>query len=329
MARRSGRWVDNARIVERMAKWAKGGWHLSGEGASHLLILVTLTLLASPDAALAQTEAKPPTAAPDRLRDRGEGLATSMFGTYVRRGELLVYPFFEYYRDHNFEYTPSELGVIGEEDYPGRYRASEGLLFFAYGFTDNLAVEFEAAVISASLDKSPADPSALPLRIEESGLGDIEGQIRWRWNRETDRRPEIFSYGEVVVPHNRDKVLIGTPGWELKYGMGIIRGLRWGTMTARAAVEYRRGIVEPLRPWGIRGRVLAEALTTMAGLRGPRRNAGRAVAHRRGSVARDPERRRQDQQRRWAHAEGDRLGARSGSGLLIWSKVIDGDPWRR
>ena len=161
-----------------------------------------------------------------------------MFGTYVRRGELLLYPFFEYYRDHNFEYTPSELGVIGEEDYPGRYRASEGLLFFAYGFTDNLAVEFEAAVISASLDKSPADPSALPLRIEESGLGDIEGQIRWRWNRETDRRPEIFSYGEVVVPHNRDKVLIGTPGWELKYGMGVIRGLRWGTMTARAAVEY-------------------------------------------------------------------------------------------
>jgi hypothetical protein len=200
--------------------------------------LLTLALLAGPDPAVAQTEAKPPTAAPDRLRDRGEGLPTSMFGTYIRRGELLLYPFYEYYRDGNFEYSPSELGAVGEDDYRGRYRANEGLVFVSYGFTDNLAVEFEAAVISASLDKSSDDPSALPLRIEESGLGDIEGQIRWRWNRETDRRPEIFSYGEVVVPHNRDKVLIGTPGWELKYGMGVIRGFRWGTMTARAAVEY-------------------------------------------------------------------------------------------
>jgi hypothetical protein len=161
-----------------------------------------------------------------------------MFGTYVRRKELLLYPFFEYYRDSDFEYTPSELGAIGEEDYRGRYRASEGLFFLAYGITDYLAVEFEAAVISASFDKSPADPSALPLRIEESGLGDIEGQIRWRWNRESDRRPEVFSYAEVVIPHQRGKVLIGTPGWELKYGMGLVRGFRWGTMTARAAVEY-------------------------------------------------------------------------------------------
>ena len=56
------------------------------------------------------------------------GCATSMFGTYVRRGELLVYPFFEYYRDDDFEYKPSELGAPGEEDYRGRYRAKEGLL---------------------------------------------------------------------------------------------------------------------------------------------------------------------------------------------------------
>lgn len=200
--------------------------------------LVVLVALLGPEGAWAQTEAKPAPAPPDRLRDRGDGLPTSMFGTYVRRGELLLYPFFEHYRDADFEYTPSELGGSGEEDYRGRYRANEGLLFFAYGVSDMLAVEFEAAVISAAFDKSPSDPSALPLRIEESGLGDIEGQIRWRWNRETDRRPEVFSYAEVVVPHQRDKVLIGTPGWELKYGMGLIRGFRWGTMTARAAVEY-------------------------------------------------------------------------------------------
>jgi hypothetical protein len=203
-----------------------------------VISLALLAVLFGPGPVWAQTEPQRPPAPPDRLRDRGDGLPTSMFGTYIRRKELLLYPFFEYYRDSDFEYTPSELGAGGDEDFRGRYRANEGLLFLAYGITDNLAVEFEAAVISASLDKSPADFSALPPRIEESGIGDIEGQIRWRWNRETDKRPEVFSYAEVVFPHQRDKVLIGTPGWELKYGMGLVRGFRWGTMTARAAVEY-------------------------------------------------------------------------------------------
>jgi hypothetical protein len=221
MARRIDRWVSNPETVR---------------GAAMSLML--LAALMGSERAWAQTEAKPPTPPSDRLRDRGEGLPTSMFGTYVRRKELLLYPFFEYYRDSDFEYSPAEMGAIGEEDYRGRYRANEGLFFLAYGFTDYLAVEFEAAVISASLDKSPADPSALPPRIEESGVGDIEGQIRWRWNRETDRRPELFSYAEVVFPHQRDKVLIGTPGWELKYGMGLVRGFSWGTVTARAAIEY-------------------------------------------------------------------------------------------
>lgn len=49
-----------------------------------------------------------------------------MFGTYVRRGELLVYPFFEYYVDDNYEYKPSEFGFTPAVDYRGRYRASEG-----------------------------------------------------------------------------------------------------------------------------------------------------------------------------------------------------------
>jgi hypothetical protein len=197
-----------------------------------------LGLLARPECAAAQSQAQAPAPSPDRLRDRGEGLPTSMFGTYVRPGELLLYPFFEYYRDDDFEYKPSELGAPGEEDYRGRYRANEGLVFLGYGITDKLAVEFEVAVIEASLDKSPSDSSTLPIRLQESGLGDIEGQIRWRWNRETDRHPEIFSYAEVVAPHHRDKVLIGTPGWEVKYGMGAVRGFNWGTLTARAAVEY-------------------------------------------------------------------------------------------
>ena len=46
---------------------------------------------------------------------------------------------------------------MGEEDYRGRYRASEGLVFLAYGISDALAVEFEVAVIDAWLDKSATE----------------------------------------------------------------------------------------------------------------------------------------------------------------------------
>ena len=175
---------------------------------------------------------------PTYLRDRGAGVATSMFGTYVRPGELVVYPFFERYVDNNLEYKPEEFGYPGDLDVLGRYRASEGLLFVAYGLRPNLAVEFEAAVIEASLDRSAQDRSGLPSRIRESGLGDVEGQVRWRWRTESDRRPELFSYVEAVVPHHAEKPLIGTAGWELKLGTGVTRGFSWGTLTARAAVEY-------------------------------------------------------------------------------------------
>ena len=209
------------------------------------LSLVWPALLTAPSLAgeepgpIAQASPSPPASSlPVYLKDRGTGVATSMFGTYIRRGELIVYPFYEYYRDGDFEYKPSELGYPGEEDFRGRYRANEGLLFLGYGLTDDLAIELEGAVIKASFEKSPDDPSALPARIEESGLGDVEGQIRWRWRRENERRPELFSYGEVVFPHAKDKVLIGTPGFEVKLGTGLTRGFKWGTLTARLAVEY-------------------------------------------------------------------------------------------
>jgi hypothetical protein len=169
-----------------------------------------------------------------------------MFGTFILEGELIVYPFFEYYRDEDYEYKPEELGAAGDVDYRGRYRAREGLVMLGYGITEDLAVEFEMAGISASLDKSAADPSSLPARIEESGLGDVEAQVRWRWKRETERRPEWFSYGEVVFPHHGDKVLIGSPGWEFKAGTGVTRGFAWGTLTARAAVEFATASSSPV-----------------------------------------------------------------------------------
>ena len=190
---------------------------------------------------LALVVAAPAPGQENRNADRGPGVPSSMFGTYIEGGQFLVYPFFEYYRDKDFEYKPEELGFAGDVDFRGRYRAHEGLIFIGYGLTDDLAVEFEVATIEATLEKSPADFSAMPLRLEESGLGDIEGQIRWRWRQEDEGRPEFFSYGEVVIPHARDKPLIGTDGWELKFGTGLVRGTRWGTWTLRGAVEYATG----------------------------------------------------------------------------------------
>lgn len=173
-----------------------------------------------------------------RQRDRGPGIPTSMFGTYIERGEWLLYPFLEYYRDGNLEYSPDEFGFNLDADFRGQYRATEGLIFLGYGLSDRLAFEFEAAVIRARLRKAPDDPSAMPAFMEESGLGDVEGQLRYRWTNETERAPEVFSYFETVLPLQKNKLLIGTQDWEFKFGTGLVRGFSFGTMTVRAAMEY-------------------------------------------------------------------------------------------
>jgi hypothetical protein len=177
-------------------------------------------------------------APPPYLRDRGAGIPLSQFGTYIEPGELIVYPFFEYYRDGNHEYAPNELGGTLDVDYRGNYRATEELLFLGLGVSERLAIELEGALIQASLDRDPADLSGVPDRTEESGLGDVEGQLRWRWVAESAERPELFSYFETVFPTQDAGSLIGTTDWEFKLGSGVIRGFRWGTMTVRAAVEY-------------------------------------------------------------------------------------------
>jgi hypothetical protein len=177
---------------------------------------------------------------PPYLRDRGTGVRTSLLGSYVRQGELLVYPFFEWYADKDLEYKPSELGYgPAITDYRGRYRASEGILFLGYGVTANLALEFEAAVISAEVRTSPDDTSsARPPAVRESGLGDVEGQIRWRFQRETATRPELFTYFGTVFPLQKNRHLIGTQHWEHFFGLGLVRGFHWGTLTVRVAGEY-------------------------------------------------------------------------------------------
>lgn len=174
----------------------------------------------------------------DFLKDRGEGIATSMFGTYIEKGDFIVYPFYEYYYDKDYEYEPFELGYGQEIEYNSKFIANEGLFYVGYGISEFVSVELEAAIISGTLDKADNDTSEMPTQIKESGLGDVEGQIRWRYNRETAKRPEYFSYFETVFPLTKDKPLTGTSDWEFKLGSGLVKGFKFGTLTFRIAAEY-------------------------------------------------------------------------------------------
>lgn len=179
---------------------------------------------------------------PAYQRDRGTGAPTSMFGTYCRKGELLVYPFFEYYINRDQEYSPNEFGYVLDQDFTAKYKASETLLFLAYGITEDVNVEFEAALhIKATQWKAAGDPTAMPNELTESGFGDTQMEVNWRWREETDARPEVWSFCEVVFPLQKDNVLIGTGDWEVKLGTGAIKGFEWGTIMGRLAIEYDGG----------------------------------------------------------------------------------------
>jgi hypothetical protein len=175
---------------------------------------------------------------PSYLRDRGPGIASSMFGTFIAKGEVIIYPYWEYYRDHDHEYKPAELGYGLDQDFRARYRESEYLFFLAYGVSDFLALQTEIATTDATLNKSSSDPSAMPARIHESGLSSFETQIRWRGWHETEKRPELWGYVDIVYPLNKRARIIGSDGWDIEGGVGLTRGFRWGTVTARYAILY-------------------------------------------------------------------------------------------
>ena len=125
--------------------------------------------------------------------DRNGGIPVSMFGTYIRPGEFLVYPFYEYYYDSNAEYAPNELGFGLDTDFRAKAVGHEFLIFVGYGVSERLALEFEAAVYTEQWqDKAAADPTTWTdadlTRLKESGLGDVEGQVRWLWTRATEKR---------------------------------------------------------------------------------------------------------------------------------------------
>jgi hypothetical protein len=198
-------------------------------------LLLSLAVAVSAGAAAGAEEA--PTL-PTYLQDRGAGVALSMFGSYIRKGELVVYPYWEYYVDDDREYSPQEFNVAGTRDFRGKFRESEWLFFVAYGLTENLAFQTEIAWAKASLEKAPDDLSLLPPKYQASGLASFETQLRWRLRKENERRPELWSYLDVVYPTNEANPLIGTPGVEAELGFGITRGFGWGTLTLRASGAY-------------------------------------------------------------------------------------------
>jgi len=219
-------------MIDRMKRRAEPRWTVR---SPHILMPLFLIALAT----FAPVEAQSTDSEPAYLADRGPGLPTSLFGTYIQKGEWLVYPFFEYTRTSDFEYHPSELGFVGDTDYFGKLTEYEYLLFVSYGFNDGFSFELEGAVhTSATLDKAPEDTSAMPDPLEESGVGDIQAELRWRWSAEGAKRPEMFSWFEVVFPNQNDNVLIGTQDWEYSLGFGVVKGHHWGTLTGRVALAY-------------------------------------------------------------------------------------------
>ncbi|HEV8176204.1 MAG TPA: hypothetical protein VGP44_00805, partial [Gemmatimonadales bacterium] len=195
--------------------------------AASLLILVLAAAPGLPQRAQAQADSLP-----RYLRDRGPGIPASIFGAYIAKGQLLVYPFFEYTRDHNREYNPSEFGLPLNQDFRGRFRSTAEQLFIGYGVTDWLAIEVEFAHLHATLEKDPADP-VTAARITESGVGDFEAQLRARVRRESERGPEVFTYADFTFPSQKQKMLIGDKDWDLRPGVGVTKGFAWGTMTAK------------------------------------------------------------------------------------------------
>jgi len=211
---------------------AGAGHHGPIRDSFRLAVIVCLTAAA----ALASARAEE---LPYYLEDRGPGMSTSLFGTYIRKGEWLVYPFYEYTVNKNEEYKPSELGYNDNSDHLGKMTQHEALLFGAYGFTDRLMVEIEPAYwTTATLTKADDDPSNQPARIKETGFGDLDMQVRWRWKDESERYPELFSFVEITPPLQKNRKIIGTQDAEYSFGFGVIKGFHWGTVTVRGSYLY-------------------------------------------------------------------------------------------
>jgi hypothetical protein len=182
------------------------------------------------------------TGLPDYLADRGDAIRTSLLATYIRPKEFIFYPFYEYTRTTNWEYKASDLKLVGDVDYLGKKVDQEYLVFLAYAWNDSWAIEFESALhASVEFTKAPNDPvTAVPQKIKESGLGDTEAQLRWRYAKETETRPEITIMFQTEFPLQKKKVLLGTPDWGFGTGFVLTKGYTSGTYSFRGQLNYDR-----------------------------------------------------------------------------------------
>ena len=173
------------------------------------------------------------------LRDRGPGVRTSEFQTYIQRGQLFVIPSASYVKDHNLEYSSLNEGSgIGQQnDLTGSFHSGSAQLLLAYGVTEWLAFEVEASYLDAHFDRSPQDTTGTQ-PINESGLGDFAVQARMRFLRERGSRPEIWGSLEFIPAANQDKLLIGDAPSDLKGEIGFTRGYQFGTMTFKTTIEW-------------------------------------------------------------------------------------------
>ncbi len=180
---------------------------------------------------------------PDFLADRGDGIRTSLLATYIKPREFIFYPFYEYTKTSNYEYMASDLGYTGFVDYLGKKVDHEYLVFLSYAWNDSWMFEFESALhAKVKFEKAANDPvTAVPREIRESGLGDTEMQVRWRYSKETETRPEVTLMFQAEFPLQRKKKLLGTQAWGFGTGFVLTKGYSFGTMSLRGQVNYDRG----------------------------------------------------------------------------------------
>ena len=71
---------------------------------------------------------------PPHLRDRGRGVRTSEFQTFIQRHQLLLLPSSAHIRDHNLEYNPLDWGYGNQTDLRGKFR-NQADAIATYGVT--------------------------------------------------------------------------------------------------------------------------------------------------------------------------------------------------
>ena len=178
---------------------------------------------------------------PYYLSDRGGAMTTSLFGTFIEEGELLVYPFYEYV-DGVDDYRGISLGTSTDTfEYTGDVTEHEVLLFLAYAFTEDIHIELEQLVYNkVTQSPDPLDTTSLLTEpISESKyFPTLQAQIRWRAKHETESTPEVYTWFEIDYPLVDNRILAGAPAFEAAIGVGLVKGFTWGMITPRISIDY-------------------------------------------------------------------------------------------